>query len=116
MQNAINWFEIPVADLARATAFYAAVLGTELWVERFQDTGIATFGYAAAQHGVGGALVSDARRTPSPQGSVVYLNAGSDIRAAVDRVAEAGGGVGLAVTDIGAPPASSRSSGTPKAT
>jgi predicted enzyme related to lactoylglutathione lyase len=103
MQNAINWFEIPVADLPRASAFYAEVLRIELRTERFQDTPMAIFPYAAAEHAVGGALVHDPRRRPSTAGAVVYLNAGSDIRGAVGRAAKAGGLVTMPVTDIGAP-------------
>jgi uncharacterized protein len=103
MQNAINWFEIPVADLPRATAFYAEVLRIELRTERFQDTPMAIFPYAAAEHAVGGALVHDARRRPSSTGAMVYLNAGTDIRGAVGRAAKAGGVVTMPVTDIGAP-------------
>jgi predicted enzyme related to lactoylglutathione lyase len=103
MQNAINWFEIPVADLARATAFYADVLQIELRTERFQDTTMAIFPYGAANHGVGGALVQDARKRPAPTGATVYLNAGSDIRGAVARAANGGGQVTMPVTDIGVP-------------
>jgi len=103
MQNAINWFEIPVADLPRATAFYAEVLRIELRTERFQDTPMAIFPYAAAEHAVGGALVHDGRRRPSSTGAMVYLNAGTDIRGAVGRAARAGGVVTMPVTDIGAP-------------
>jgi len=103
MQNAIDWFEIPVADLPRATAFYAEVLRIELRTERFENTLMAIFPYAAAEHGVGGALVHDPRKRPSPTGSVLYLNAGTDIRGAVERASKAGGLVTMPVTDIGAP-------------
>jgi predicted enzyme related to lactoylglutathione lyase len=103
MQNAINWFEIPVADLPRATAFYADVLQVELRTERFQDTLMAIFPYAAANHGVGGALIHDAQKRPATTGAVVYLNAGTDIRGAVARAAEGGGQVAMPVTDIGVP-------------
>jgi predicted enzyme related to lactoylglutathione lyase len=103
MQNAIDWFEIPVADLPRAAAFYAEVLRIELRTERFADRLMAIFPYAQAEHGVGGALVHDQHTRPSPTGPVLYLNAGADIRGAVDRAARAGGVVTLPVTDIGAP-------------
>ena len=92
-----------VADLPRATAFYAEVLQIDLRPERFQDRPMAIFPYAAAQHAVGGALVHDPRQRPSTAGVVVYLNAGTDIRGAVDRTVKAGGLVTMPVTDIGAP-------------
>src|SRR4051812_20810420 len=103
MQNAIDWFEIPVADLSRATAFYAEVLRIELRTERFNDTPMAIFPYAAADEAVGGALVQHARMEPSTTGAVVYLNAAGDIHGAVDRAVTAGGQVAMPVTDIGAP-------------
>jgi predicted enzyme related to lactoylglutathione lyase len=103
MQNAINWFEIPVDDLPRATAFYAEVLRIELRTERVQETLMAIFPYAAAEHAVGGALVHNPRMRPSTTGAMLYLNAGTDIRGAVGRAVEAGGLVTMPVTDIGAP-------------
>jgi predicted enzyme related to lactoylglutathione lyase len=103
MQNAIDWFEIPVADLPRAIAFYAEVLRIELRRERVGETDMAVFPYSPAAQGVGGALVHHARMRPSTEGVVVYLNAGADIRDAVDRAVKAGGRITMPVTDIGAP-------------
>ena len=103
MQNAIDWFEIPVADLSRAATFYAEVLRVELRRETFGQTEMAVLPYSPAAGGIGGALVRDARKRPSADGAVVYLNAGADIRGAVDRALEAGGRVTMPVTDIGAP-------------
>jgi predicted enzyme related to lactoylglutathione lyase len=37
MSNALNWFEIPVTDLARAREFYAKVLQAELREESGTD-------------------------------------------------------------------------------
>ena len=103
MQHAINWFEIPVADLSRATAFYAEVLRIELRPERFQEIPMAVFPYGPPEQAVGGALILDARKRPSAAGVVVYLSAGTDIRGAVSRVVKAGGRVMMPVTDIGDP-------------
>ena len=36
--NALNWFDIPVTDLDRATAFYDAILGVTL--TRYSAPGI----------------------------------------------------------------------------
>lgn len=39
MADAINWFEIPVRDLDRATRFYEAMLGKKLKRETLGDIG-----------------------------------------------------------------------------
>ncbi len=35
--NRVVWIDVPVADLARANAFYAAVLDCPIHVEKFED-------------------------------------------------------------------------------
>ncbi|HHO55143.1 MAG TPA: VOC family protein, partial [Trueperaceae bacterium] len=35
MDNAVNWFDIPVVDLDRATKFYSEILSSELRIENF---------------------------------------------------------------------------------
>jgi predicted enzyme related to lactoylglutathione lyase len=102
--HAIHWFEIPVTDLARATAFYGRMLG----IAQFRhETGggapMAIFPYDQAVHGVGGALVQSPRMQPAATGAIVYLNAGQDLAGAVERAVAAGGRVAMPVTDIGDP-------------
>jgi predicted enzyme related to lactoylglutathione lyase len=101
MKSAVNWFEIPVAQLDRAAQFYEAILQTKLKRERFgeQDLAILT----AEEPGVAGALVLDPKRKPNVDGTLVYLNANGRIDSVVDRVASAGGKVLLPKTDIGQP-------------
>ena len=89
MNSALNWFEIPVTDLARAKRFYANLLQTELRDETVGGMSMAIFPYE--QGGVGGALIAGRQFAPSPDGAVVYLNAGDDLDGAIGRV-EAGGG------------------------
>ncbi len=98
MKDAINWFELPVVNLARAQAFYEAVLGTPLKAEVFEGTPIAIF---PGRPGVTGCLVQDARRTPSASGSLVYLNATGKLEGYLTRVEAAGGKVVQPKTDIG---------------
>jgi len=102
MKNAINWFELPATDLARAQAFYEAVLATTLKAETFGGMAMALFPYAQGA-GVGGALVKDARFVPSQAGALVYLDAGGALDACLARVPAAGGRVLMEKTDIGAP-------------
>lgn len=102
--HAIHWFEIPVTDLARAEAFYAATLGiTHFRREAAGPTELAIFPYDHAAHGVGGALIHGGPLKPSSNGVVIYLNAGQDLRGAVDRAVKAGGSVRQPITDIGDP-------------
>ena len=101
MAHAINWFEIFVADLDRATRFYETMLGVPLHRETFAGTPMAIF--AGGQDVVGGALVQDPQRKPSAEGPLVYLNAAGKLDAVLGRVASARGSVLLPKTDIGDP-------------
>ena len=101
MKNAINWFEIPVADLDRAMRFYERVLGLSLKRAKFEGLDLAIF--PSDERGVGGALISDARRKPSADGALVYLDASGKLDACVGRVQESGGKVVLPKTAIGDP-------------
>jgi predicted enzyme related to lactoylglutathione lyase len=101
MNNAINWFEIPVRDLDRAVAFYEAVLGVKLRRESFGGKPMAVFPYS--EQGVGGALITDARRAPSGDGTLVYLNAGDRLDQALASTPAARGEVVLPKTHIGDP-------------
>ena len=98
MSNALNWFEIPVADLARANRFYGALLRSELREEIFNDVTMALLPYQ--QGGVGGALVRSDKLVPSAQGTVVYLDAGDDLDGALERVKAAGGKVVMGRTHL----------------
>ena len=100
MSNALNWFEIPVTDLARAKRFYGSVLQAELREESMSGRKLAIFPYQ--KDGVGGALLEDAAPVPGAQGAVIYLDAGDDLDGAIARVAAGGGKVVLGKTRISA--------------
>ncbi|WP_310606492.1 VOC family protein [Buttiauxella brennerae] len=88
MDTIINWFEIPVQDLERATAFYEAVFATEFRRESMSDMEMAIFPHTKPNPG-GALLKSDAFK-PAAQGTVVYLHA-PDLAAMLERVVKAGG-------------------------
>jgi uncharacterized protein len=92
MRNAVNWFEIPVADLTRAMAFYAAMTGKALKREAFGPPGeeMAIF-ETGSEEAVSGALLSSPHSKPGMDGSVVYLNAEPSIGAWLARVEPNGG-------------------------
>ena len=100
-RNAINWFELPVHDLARARRFYETLLGTELKAETFGGMPMAMFPSGGGD-AVGGALVLDQRRKPGGD-TIVYLNANGILDQCAARIEEAGGKVLLPKTDIGEP-------------
>lgn len=88
--NAVNWFEIPVRDIARAQSFYEAVLGAPLRRESMGGDTLALF--TSDDAGVGGCLLHGADApAPASGGTVVYLNANPKLDAALARVERAGG-------------------------
>lgn len=99
MANALNWFEIPVSNFARAQSFYESIL--QITMERM-DMGPAIMGmFPGGQSEVGGAIVQDEHGQPSSTGTLVYLNGGDDLAAILARVSPAGGQVVVPKTDIG---------------
>jgi len=79
---AISWFEIPVADFDRARRFYSTILEAELPESVFAGDRIAMFPYESP--GIGGCLDEGAKRAPSAEGTVVYL----DVKGRLDRTLE----------------------------
>jgi hypothetical protein len=100
MKSALNWFEIPTHDIARAGRFYEAVLGVTLKHEDFFGTKMAVF--PAEDPGVGGGLIQDDKRPPAEKGgAIIYLDASSGLDAAIERAARSGGAVVMPKTSIG---------------
>ena len=98
--NAINWFEIPVTNLDKAAALYAATLGCDLKREVF--FGVPHAIIAAQGEAVTGTLISDPARQPQRGvGTLVFLNAKDGVPACLARAVAAGAKVVQPVTDIG---------------
>jgi uncharacterized protein len=96
--KAINWFQIPAADLARATKFYGAVVGA-----KFSDQSTAMGKHAFFMDGdafAGGEVVQSQGLAPSDKGVVIYLDAPDGVDAALAKVPGAGGSVLMPRTDI----------------
>jgi uncharacterized protein len=97
--NAINWFEIPSLDLARAKGFYESVFLQTMKIEPMgPDAQMAVFNYETT--GVGGCLAHAAHIKPNADGVVIYLNANPSLDAALARVAQAGGKIVLPRTEL----------------
>jgi predicted enzyme related to lactoylglutathione lyase len=91
VDHLINWLELPVTDLRRAKAFYAAVLGVDL-----VDLAMPGFEYAlfpTKSRTNAGALVKGEGAVPSMTGPVPYLDGSAGIDTLLARVVEAGGEV-----------------------
>jgi len=101
MKNAVSWFEITVNDLERAVRFYETVFRIELKRGKVADQELAVF--PSADDGVGGALSLGPHRAPSPNGSLVYLNARGILDEVLARIEPAKGHVLLPKTDLGEP-------------
>lgn len=102
--NAINWFEIPVANFERAVAFYEKILAAKLPVDSsFPGFRMAIF--PSKEPGVGGCLVEFEQARPHADGVRVYLNGGENLAPILDRVEAAGGKIVMPKTflreDIG---------------
>ena len=89
-QHAINWFEIPVRNLDRATAFYQTLLASPLRRETIGASQLGVFGHD--ETGVGGCLIAgDDVPAPAANGTLVYLNAKPSLDVVLARVEAAGG-------------------------
>lgn len=77
MIHAIHWFEIPVADLSRAMAFYAAMTGSALRRELFGAPGeeMAIF-EVETEECISGCLLSSPSAKPAQDGSLVGCASG----------------------------------------
>lgn len=101
MEHALDWFEIPVADMDRAIRFYETASARKLRREASGGPGqeLAVF-QMKDEDAVKGALLSAPHARPSTQGAIVYLNAAPAIDAWLERAQQAGGKVLLGKTAL----------------
>jgi uncharacterized protein len=95
------YFEIPVADMDRAVAFYEKLLGTKLDRQTVDGYAMALFPFTEGGAGATGALAKGDVYKPSKDGAIVYFHV-EDIKAAVARAEAMGRPVLYPVKDIGA--------------
>ncbi len=91
-KDALNWFEIAVADMPRAKKFYETILGTTLQESAMEGAQMAMFP-ADWEKGVGGSLTLMEGMAPGPGGTLVYLNVDGELDAVIARIEPAGGKV-----------------------
>jgi len=97
--NNIVWADIPVIDLDRAMAFYAAVLARQ--INKVEIPGC-TFAVIDHEGGNGGCLVPSSDTVkPSATGPLMYLNCDGRLDAAEAQVTKRGGKILEAKHSIG---------------
>lgn len=86
----INWFEIPVKDIARAVKFYSNIFSFET-MQQMDLGGFKMAFFPVEPGGLGGALCQGEWYIPSENGVVVYLNGGDDLSVPLSKVELSGG-------------------------
>jgi predicted enzyme related to lactoylglutathione lyase len=97
--HAISWFEIPVSDLDRASAFYGKVVGQPLVREQMGPQDLAVFPFER-NSGIGGCIMSADYLRPGSTGNMIYLVIKDGIDQALTRVQQAGGSVAQGKTAL----------------
>lgn len=98
--DAVNWFELYVADFDRARKFYETILQTTLQEFATEQCRMGMFPHDNA-NGIGGAITKTNGNVPGPGGTMVYLNVEGDLDGVVGRIPAAGGLVVKPRTAIG---------------
>jgi uncharacterized protein len=96
--NALNWFEIPMTDVARAKKFYETIFEIEMFGMTMGGMEMIMFPMQAPHSG--GGLAKSEFHKPSSEGSIIYLNANPDLQLVLDRIEKAGGKIVMPKTKI----------------
>jgi len=99
-ENALNWFEISVADISRAKKFYETIFGIELQHQEMMGMQMAFFPSEDMNGKVSGGLVQGPMHKPSAEGAKIYLNGNPDLSNALSKIETAGGKVLMPKTKI----------------
>jgi hypothetical protein len=100
MNNPVGWFEIYVADMARARAFYESVFGVELAELASPGLEMWAFPMLSESPGASGALVRMPGFSPGGNGILVYFSC-ADCAVEAAKAAKAGGKVQKEKVSIG---------------
>ena len=99
-ENALNWFEISVNDISRATKFYETIFGILLLQQEMMGMKMAFFPAEDMNGKVSGGLVQGPMHKPSADGAKIYLNGNPDLSNALSKIEKAGGKVLMRKTKI----------------
>jgi predicted enzyme related to lactoylglutathione lyase len=102
MSHAISWFEIPSADIQRATQFYETIFATQLFPMDMGELLMRVFPVEDMNTEISGAIVhgGDFHIPSSSDGVLMYLNANGRMDEILGKVPEAGGEVMVPKTQI----------------
>lgn len=101
MANTIVWFDLPVANLERATKFYSKVLDKKLDITESHGFKMTVFPHAENSCDVAGCLYEDNNVTPHTCGMLIYFDVNKRIHDAVTAATNNGGKVVSGVEPIG---------------
>lgn len=101
MKNPVCYFEISVADLERAVAFYTAVFGYEFERVTIDGNEMALFPALENASGVTGALAKGDSYTPGKTGSRIYFSV-DRMEETLQKVQRIGGVILYPKTSVGA--------------
>lgn len=99
--NALNWFEIPAVDIARAKKFYESIFEIKMEDMEMPDMKYAIFPFDPAKGKIAGGLAQSPMHTPGSTGPIIYLNGNPDLQSVLDRIENAGGKITMPKTGIG---------------
>ena len=99
-KNVVNWFEIPVEDLARAKEFYGKLLDVTLEDLNMPNSEMAAFPMIQGGEFSTGALIKSEGYKPSQTGTTVYFGV-EDVNQNLEKVERLGGSVIFPKTSIG---------------
>lgn len=99
-ENALNWFEISVTDINRATTFYETIFSIQLQQAEMMGMKMAFFPSEDMNGKVSGSLVQGPMHKPSADGAKIYLNGNPDLANALSKIEAAGGKVLMPKTKI----------------
>ncbi|MEO7309599.1 MAG: VOC family protein [Chitinophagaceae bacterium] len=98
-ENALNWFEIPAADISRAKKFYETIFSIDMQQQEMMGMQMAFF--PADMNGkVSGAVVQGPMHKAGNDGIKIYLNGNPDLNGALSKIDAAGGSVQMPKTKI----------------
>lgn len=100
MNNPVSYFEIPVADLDRATQFYQQTFGYAFTRQNIDGNEMALFPVHPDGTGISGSLAKGKTYVPSVQGTLVYFDV-PDIEAVLAKANANGGKTLYPKTSIG---------------
>ncbi len=98
--NIINWFELSVNDIARASKFYETIFGVQLHQMEMMGMKMAFFPAENMNGKVSGGLVEGPMHKPSADGAKLYFNGNPDLSVALGKVEAAGGKITMPKTKI----------------